>query len=130
MKNEENNDKFFVLTGKQFKALGFTAENRPTINLNPAEVPPKFRYLIPLVEYWGINDDVIRNDVIEKAPIEKLRELVEIVTSQVDNELDEWLAGPEAYAKEVSEAYIAFTALRLAAEEAEFFVNTIDEKSE
>src|SRR5688572_23210117 len=119
MKNEEDDNKFFVLTGKQLRTLGFTAENRPTINLNPAEVPPKFRYLSPLAEYWGINDDVIRYDVIEKAPIEKLRELVKTVTSQVDNELDEWLAGPETDAKESTEAYIAFTALRLAAEEAE-----------
>jgi len=49
------------------RKYGLVAENRPTIRLNPVNVPDSLRDLIPMAEKWGIGDDVIRYDFEEKA---------------------------------------------------------------
>src|SRR5206468_8632109 len=46
---------------------GLYSENRPEIHLDADQVPRELRHLIPLVETWGIGDDIIRNDFIAKA---------------------------------------------------------------
>jgi hypothetical protein len=48
------------------RRYGLYAENRPIINL---------RHLVPLAEKWGIGDDIIRNDYIDKASDEEKRDL-------------------------------------------------------
>ena len=45
---------------------GFNAGNRPSIVVNPDEVPHELRKLIPHVERWAIPCDVTRGDVFEK----------------------------------------------------------------
>jgi hypothetical protein len=62
-----------ILPSGEMKAQNhLTAENRPTIRLNPAKVPSDLRDLIPVAEKWGIADDIIRNDFVMKAsPKEK-----------------------------------------------------------
>ena len=47
---------------------GKNASNRPTIVVDPAEVPSHLRMAIPLVERWGIPCDVTRNDYIDCQP--------------------------------------------------------------
>ena len=42
------------------RKYGLTAENRPVIALNAANVPEELRALLPPAEFWGIGDDVIR----------------------------------------------------------------------
>jgi hypothetical protein len=101
--------------GEMREKYGLTAENRPTIRLDPSEVPELLRHLIPLAERYGIPDDLIREDFVAKTPPGDLAELRRIVQEH-DELLDSWLAGPAATAPTVSEAYIAFTCMRMAAD--------------
>lgn len=98
---------------------GLTAENRPIIKLDQGNIPPQFRFLSTLAEIWGVSDDIIRNDVIQKASIEELQQLVDIVIP-VEASLDDWLGDPQASKPKPSDEYIAVSCLRLAAYEAEF----------
>jgi hypothetical protein len=108
--------RFEVLPAGQMRAkYGLIAENRPTIRLNPARVPEPLRPLIPLAEQFGISDDLIRQDVVAKTPpaeLAAMRTAVEVLSDA----FDEWLAGAEANGPELSEEYIAFSCLRMAAD--------------
>jgi hypothetical protein len=57
------------------RKYGLYAENRPVITLNPQQVPVHLRHLVPLAGKWGIGDDIIRNDYIDKASERERREL-------------------------------------------------------
>lgn len=57
------------------KRFGLHAEYRPVIKLDAARVPTHLRHLIPLAEKWGIGDDIIRNDFIDKAASSEKQEL-------------------------------------------------------
>ncbi len=109
-------EKFEIMTAAEMRAkYGLTAENRPTIRLDPANVPVALRHLIPLAEFFGISDDLIRLDVVDKTPpdeVERMRREVE----PHDAAFDEWLAGPEADSRTPSPEYLAFTCLRMAAD--------------
>jgi hypothetical protein len=89
-------DHFEVLpAGEMRKKYGLTAENRPEIRLNPENVPEAFRPLIPFAELWGVGDDLIREDLVLKAPLAALRELREAV-KPVYFDLGDWLAEVES----------------------------------
>jgi hypothetical protein len=57
-----------IRTNEEWRRLGATAENRPTITVNRADVPEQFQHLIPYVERWAIGCDVIRGDYFDKQP--------------------------------------------------------------
>ena len=57
---------FDVRTNEQWRQLGATAENRPTITIDRSEVPEEFQHLIPHVERWAIGCDVIRGDYFDQ----------------------------------------------------------------
>jgi hypothetical protein len=97
------------------KKYGLTASNRPTIHLNPAKVPAPLRHLIPFAELWGVKDDLIRDDLVRNAPKAAIEDLQSII-ERYEDLLDEWLAGPEAEGPEFSEEYLAFSAMRMAAD--------------
>jgi hypothetical protein len=106
-----------VLPGKEIIAkYGLTAESRPKIVLNPEHVPVAFRHLIHLAEEFGVSCDLTRALVLEKTPPEMLEALRESVLP-LDEAFDEWLAGPEAEGPDFSPEYVAFTFLRIAADE-------------
>lgn len=110
------NDDFETMpAGEMRKKYGLTADNRPTIKLDPAKVPKVLRHLIPLAEKFGISDDLIREDVVAKTPASDLEKLRKAVESQEDA-FDEWLAGPEADGPNYSKEYIAFSCVRMAAD--------------
>lgn len=105
---------FEVAPGKELRQkYGLTAENRPTIRLDPARVPEQFRGWIPLAELWGIGDDLIREDCVHKATPRELRDLLSFGDAY-DEVMSKWLAGPESCAPEPTEEYVAFTCLGLA----------------
>jgi hypothetical protein len=105
--------KFEVATAGELRArYGLTAENRPAIKLDPGRVPEPLRTLIPLAEQFGIADDLIREDVFAKAPKRELAALRRAVEKYGD-QLDTWLAGPEAAGPKFSDEYIAFSAMRM-----------------
>jgi hypothetical protein len=109
-------DEFEVLpAGEMQKKYGLYAENRPTISLNPSNVPEALRHLIPLAEQFGIADDLIRADVVRKTPPEEVERMRKTVFDH-DDAFDVWLAGPEADGPNFSTEYIAFSCLRMAAD--------------
>jgi hypothetical protein len=109
-------DDFELLSvGEMRRKYGLTADNRPTIRLDPQRVPEPLRRLIPLAELWGVGDDLIRDDMVKKAPAAAIAELKRIV-DQYDDLLDEWLAGPEAEGPTFTPEYTAFSAMRMAAD--------------
>ncbi|MBA4188024.1 MAG: hypothetical protein C0467_08395 [Planctomycetaceae bacterium] len=95
---------------------GLTAENRPTIKLISEDVPLSLRHLIPLAEQFGIADDLIRSDVVSKTPADELDQMRSLVEANSPS-LNEWLAGPAAAGPTWSPEYIAFTCLRMAADD-------------
>lgn len=70
--------------------FGLYAENRPIIQLDPALVPPDLHHLIPLAEKWGIGDDIIRNDFIDKSSRADMRELHDALTEPSSARITEW----------------------------------------
>jgi hypothetical protein len=64
-----------IATASELKEkYNLTAENRPSINIPPENVPENLRDLIPMAEKWGIGDDVIRDDFEEKTTDEEKEE--------------------------------------------------------
>ncbi|HEX7338225.1 MAG TPA: hypothetical protein VF252_13540 [Gemmatimonadales bacterium] len=51
------------------------AQNRPVVRLDPSQVPPNLRHLVPLAEKWGIGDDIMRGDYINRVNDAAKREL-------------------------------------------------------
>jgi hypothetical protein len=97
------------------RKYGLVTANRPAIHLDPARVPEGLRPFIPFAELWGVGDDLIREDMVREAPHEAIAELKRVVQAN-DDLLDEWLAGPEADSANPSEEYLAFSAMRMAAD--------------
>jgi hypothetical protein len=92
------------------------------LNLDPGKplldaerVPESLRLLIPYAELWGMPDDCYREEMIEKAPREAIEELKAVIR-QFNDELNKWLAGDESYSPKPSCEYVAFSAMRMAAD--------------
>jgi len=83
--------------------------------LDPRRVPRELHLLIPYAQVFGVSDDLVREQLVEDSPREILGQLQESVAS-LDDELDDWLAGPEAENPEPTAEYIAFSAMRMAAD--------------
>jgi hypothetical protein len=83
--------------------------------LDPANVPPDLRHLIPLAERFGIIDDARRESLISATSPLEIASLKATIAAH-DDTLDAWLAGPEADGQTFSEEYLAFSAMRMAAD--------------
>ena len=85
------------------------------MNLRDSNIPASLHPLIGLAERYGIADDWAREEMIAKCSPSERHALKEAVR-KCDDAFDVWLAGPEAAGPEFSDEYIAFSALRLAAD--------------
>ncbi len=83
------------------------------VKLDAASVPLSLQSLIPYASFWGISDDYARDQLVMSAPQHALLNLVSVVR-QFDDDLDTWLAGPEAEQNSFTDEYIAFSAMRMA----------------
>ena len=92
---------------------GVQALSRTSFDLK--DVPEDLRQLAPYAMFWGAADDSAREGVLKKTP-EALRKNLKRVVTAFDDQLDAWLAGPEASNPEPSDAYIAFSAMRMSAD--------------
>jgi hypothetical protein len=72
------------------KQFGLYAENRRILALDPAHVPAHLRHIVPLAEKWGIGDDIVRNDLIEKSSSVEKRELHDALYEPFQR-ITEWL---------------------------------------
>jgi hypothetical protein len=71
---------------------GRNAANRPTIRVDPEEVPVRLRHLIPYVERWAIPCDVTRIDYFDAQPAEDVVDLWRAVLPHRDA-LETWIEG-------------------------------------
>jgi hypothetical protein len=99
--------------------FGLYAENRPIIQLDPTLVPPDLRHLIPLAEKWGIGDDIIRNDFIDKASSAEKRELHDAL-AEPSARITEWLNSFDASSP--SDEAEAFMYMEIALDEMGFYL--------
>jgi hypothetical protein len=83
--------------------------------LDASFVPQALRYLVPYAQIWGVADDTLREVVLQRASREARSHLKRLIVA-ADDLLDEWLAGPDADAAEPSQEYVAFSAMRMAAD--------------
>lgn len=104
-----------VLTRLEIEAAWENAQKIPRATFNLKDVPRNLVQLVPYAEFWGAADDWAREDVIRMTP-EFLQKNLKWVVAAFDDQLDEWLAGSEASSREPSDAYVAFSAMRMAAD--------------
>ena len=105
-----------VLNAEQMRRrYGAFYTESPQVSIDPKRVPEPLHILIPYAEFWGIADDWARENIVAKAPPDIQEDLKEVVAS-FDDELDNWLAGDEADSPAPSQEYIAYSAMRMAAD--------------
>jgi hypothetical protein len=78
--------------------------------IDPANVPPKLHFLIPLAEKWGISDVKLLTTLLYQAPQPELEELNAIVSS-IQKEIMEAVNAPPLEATQEAQK---FAALRIA----------------
>lgn len=111
-----DNQPFVVLSVAEMrKKYYWPDEMPPIVSLSPNNVPEGLRCLIPLAERWGISDDILRSDARHKASSAEI-EYLKAVVRRFDDELDDWLAGPEARSPNPTPEYLAFSNMRMAAD--------------
>lgn len=85
------------------------------LKLDPTNVPDGLHKLLHYASFWGIADDAKRESLVLNASDSIRANLVEVVR-HFDDELDTWLAGDEADNPSPSDEYVAFSAMRMAAD--------------
>jgi hypothetical protein len=87
----------------------------PLVEFNAGDVPENLQSLVPYARFWGIQDDWQREQLVTKAPA-SIRESLRTLIAEYEDVLDDWLAGEEATSSNPSDAYIAFSAMRMCAD--------------
>lgn len=112
----ERNDESELLTVRELLERYRLLEYEPTVaRLDARKVPERLRHLIPYAQIWGVADDTLREILVRRASHEALSDLKRAV-ALADDLLDEWLAAAEADECHPSDEYIAFSAMRMAAD--------------
>jgi hypothetical protein len=88
------------------------------------DVPEDFRRLISVLNPWAIGDDTFRSRLVDNSSYEQRQELIQAV-EPFESSIIEWLAGPEAAGPEYSDAYMAFSYMMDAFDQAKI-VNSPD----
>lgn len=87
--------------------------------LNPQNIPSHLRHrllhLSDLVKQFGITDDGERLRALKLASPDEISRL-RLAISEHNEAFDEWLAGPESDGPTYTDEYIAFSAMRIAAD--------------
>ena len=83
--------------------------------IDSQRVPVSLRHLIPLAQKFGVSDDLARETIVSSASKAEIEALKQAVQAN-DALLDTWLAGPEAAGPCLSNEYISFSAMRMAAD--------------
>jgi len=90
-------------------------ESSPKVQLDRVKVPEELWPLLPYAEFWGISDDSIRELLVQQAP-QAVQENLKAVLSRFNPALDRWLAGEEADNPKPCREYVAYSAMRMAAD--------------
>ena len=80
-----------ILPANEMKAkYNLTAESYKHPKLDPEKVPEHLRNLLPLAAKWGIGDDIIRDDLEQKASEDEKQELKNSLSGRM-TEVTQWL---------------------------------------
>jgi hypothetical protein len=82
-------------------------------SFDEGDVPEQVRVLIPYAEIWGIEDDFQRERITRKTPPDLCDHVIHVLRMHGDA-LDAWLAGEESWSERPSDAYVAFSVMRIA----------------
>jgi hypothetical protein len=93
MPDDDEIKRYDVRTNAEWRRLGFKAENRPVVTVDPSEVPGRFRHLIPFVERWAISCDVTRGDYFSQQPPADIAAFYQAVLPHADD-LHRWIREP------------------------------------
>lgn len=91
---------------KEGLRLRSEAGESDNLRLKKNNIPEKLIPLLPNAEFWGISDDSYRIELVRIAPNEIWNNFRELVSVYEDDLLD-WLAGPEAKHSSFSPEYLA-----------------------
>lgn len=80
------------------------------------DTPDNLKDIAHYAAAWGVADDGFRREFIAKA-CEYVKQNLKSIVSSREDELDQWLAGPEASSGNFTAAYIAFSNMRMASDE-------------
>lgn len=92
-----------------------TAENQPVIHLDASKVPEDLVDLIPFARKWGIEDDLIREDVQSKSSQKEKQALADALRGR-NARITEWLDAQPKGAQMTDEA-AAFMYMQLGLDE-------------
>jgi hypothetical protein len=102
-------------TGQLRQHYGRFYEDNPRLQLERRNIPQTLWPLLAYAEFWGVADDLTREQLVEHAPAEVRHNLKQAVAS-LNGDLDKWLAGPEADDPHPTDEYVAYSAMRIAAD--------------
>ncbi len=97
------------------RKYGLFYQESPKVCLDKGKIPKQFWPLLAYAAFWGLSDDLERENLVLKAPPEVQHNLKKLVAA-FDNALCEWLAGPEAANPNPSDEYVAYSAMIMAAD--------------
>lgn len=100
---------------KMADRYGYFYSQSRRVAVDRGRVPENLWPLISYAEFWGVADDLERERLVFEAPATVLENLKTVV-EQFATELDSWLAGSEADWETPSPEYVAFSAMRMAAD--------------
>jgi hypothetical protein len=83
--------------------------------INRDAVPRQLWPLIPYAGFWGIIDDWDRDELVDNAPADVQQNLAAVV-ALLNDDLNDWLGGPEAEISPPSPEYVAFSYMSMAAD--------------
>ncbi len=85
--------------------------------LDESTIPAQFRCIRHYAEIWGLTDEEDRMQMIKNTP-EPLLEDFCLLLRSIDDELEAWLCGDEADNSDPTAAYVCYTALVMAFDDA------------
>jgi hypothetical protein len=92
-----------------------TSDGATGFDFDAANVPEELRDIAPLAKRWGIGDDALRSDALERASAEE-RETLRRAVQAHGTEITNWLDSFDSGANMPNEA-AAFMYMQLAVEE-------------
>lgn len=103
---------FFQSTDEIGNAMGINHQLLKLVEFSSLEAPENVRSLVPHARIFGIADDHERTQLFERTSVDVLRRIKADIES-LDSLLDDWLAGDEAHSDDPTNAYVAFSAMRM-----------------
>ena len=105
-----------ILSSDEMKRLyGSFYEQTAGVVFDESDVPAEVHLLIPYARFWGLSDDELRDHLVQIAPAGAAVNMKHAVMA-FEDELERWLAGSQAPSDAPTEAYVAFSALMMAAD--------------